>query len=111
MSANTNSIPPFLRGTTKDALEALGITQFPSEFEWYQVIGGLIIQGGKVDLAGAAALTINLPAPYEKQHMFTIIQVVDATDNNGYVANVILSAFDIQNGAGARTYYWLSLGV
>ena len=111
MSSSTNSIAPFLGGSVKDALESIGITQFPSEFEWYQVIGGVIIQGGTVSVGTGAVLTVNLPAPYEKQHLLTLTQVVGAVANTAYVTTVTLSSFDIQNGVGDRTYFWLSLGV
>ena len=106
-----NSVAPFLGGSTLDALEALGITQFPSEFAWYQVIGGLIVQGGKVDVTGGATLAINLNAPYEKQVLGTWIQVMGGAENGAYIIPTSLSAFSIVNGVGNRTYYWLSLGV
>jgi len=111
MSSSTNSIPPFLGGSAADALESLGITQFPSEFGWYQVIGGLIVQGGKVSVGDGATLVVDLNAPYEKQTLGVWIQVVDGTANTAYVASVSLADFELINGAGARDFYWLSLGV
>lgn len=106
-----NSVTPFSGGTTRDALEALGITQFPSGTEWFQVIGGLIVQGGKVDVTGGATLAINLNAPYEKQVLGTWIQVMAGAGNNAYIIPTDLTQFSIVNGVGNRTYYWLSLGV
>lgn len=106
-----NSVTPFTGGSTKDVIEALGITQFPSEFEWFQVIGGLIVQGGKIDVTGGATLAINLAAPYEKQVLGTWIQVMAGAENGAYIIPTSLSAFSIVNGVGNRTYYWLSLGV
>lgn len=112
MSSSTNSIPPFTRGTTRDALEALGITQFPSAVEWYQVIGGLIVQGGYVTVGSSATLAIPLVAPYEKQTLGVWIQVVGGAENGASVAAApTLDSFSIVNGVGARDYYWLSLGV
>ena len=111
MSASYNSVPPFQGGSTRDTLEALGITQFPSEHEWYQVIGGLIVQGGYVEVASLTVATINLPAPYEKQTLGVWLQTEGATHNAAHVANATLSSFEIHNGAGIRDYYWLSLGV
>ena len=111
MSSSTNSVAPFLGGTTRDALEALGITQFPSEFGWYQVIGGLIVQGGKVDVTGGATLAVPFAAPYGKQVLGTWIQVMAGAGNNAYIIPTDLTTFSIVNGVGNRTYYWLSLGV
>ena len=111
MSGSYNSIPPFLDGNARDALEALGVTQFPSALDWYQVIGGLIIQGGRVDVATSATGTVNLVAPYGKQFLGAWIQVADAAGNDAHIATVGLNSFQIVNGVGARTYYWLSLGV
>ena len=111
MTANRNSVPPFLGGTAREALESIGITQFPSATEWYQVIGGLIVQGGTVAITDAATTTIPLVAPYEKQTLGVWIQVVDDPSNGAHVEAVTLEDFDLVNGAGARTYYWLSLGV
>ena len=111
MSSSTNSVPPFTGGSTRDALEALGITQFPSEAEWYQVIGGLIVQGGHVEVAGSTAAVINLVAPYEKQFLGVWLQTEGNPHNAAHVAAVTLSSFEIHNGGGVRHYYWLSLGV
>ena len=111
MSSSYNSIPPFTGGSTQDALEALGITQFPSETSWYQVIGGIIVQGGKVATSDGATVTVNLVAPYEKQLLGVWTQVIDAAENGSHVASIGLNSFQIVNGAGDRTYYWLSLGV
>lgn len=111
MSASYNSIPPFQGGSVRDALESLGITQFPSGTSWYQVIGGLIVQGGSVDIADVATTTINLVAPYEKQLLGIWTQVVGGTANTAYITGADLDSFQIVNGSGARTFYWLSLGV
>ena len=111
MSSSYNSIPPFTGGTSRDALEALGITQFPSETDWFQVLGGLIVQGGFAAVGDGATLTVNLNAPYEKQDLGVWIQVVGAAANTAHVASVALDSFDIVNGVGARDFYWLSLGV
>ena len=111
MSSSYNSIAPFSKARLDEVQDAIGITQFPSETEWYQVIGGLIVQGGSVDIAGAATATISLHAPYEKQLLGIWTQIVGGAGNNAYVTGADLDSFQIVNGAGARTYYWLSLGV
>lgn len=111
MSSNINSITPFLGGTVAEIIESIGITQFPSATEWYQGIGGLVVQGGLVQVLGGATLLVPFNAPHEKQVLGVWTQVVGAIDNNGYVNAVGLASFEIVNGAGARSYYWLSLGV
>jgi hypothetical protein len=111
MSSNTNSIAPYLEGTTRQALEAIGITQFPSATEWYQIIGGLIVQGGYVAVASSSVQTVNLVAPYEKQTLGVWLQTEGASHNAAHVDGVTLSSFEIHNGGGIRSYYWLSLGV
>lgn len=111
MSSSYNSIPALTGGSTRDALEALGITQFPSETSWYQVIGGIIVQGGYVTVASATTQTVNLVAPYEKQTLGVWLQTEGASHNAAHVDGVTLSSFEIHNGGGIRSYYWLSLGV
>lgn len=108
--SNLNSIPPE-RGTLREVQEALGITQFPDATSWYQVIGGLILQGGKISVGSSATGTVSLVAPYEKQFLGVFTQVVGAAGNSHYVNNVTLSTFDIVNGVGARDYYWWAIGV
>jgi hypothetical protein len=111
MSGSNNSVPPFMGGTTKDALEALGITQFPTETEWYQVIGGIIVQGGYIEVDSSTVQTVNLVAPYEKQFLGVWLQTAGGSHNSAHVAGETLSSFEIHNGGGDRSYYWLSLGV
>lgn len=111
MSGSYNSIFPFSKARLDEVQEAIGITQFPSETSWYQVIGGLIVQGGFVSVGDGATLTVALNAPYEKQVLGVWIQVEGGTANTAYITNVTTDDFDIVNGAGARDFYWLSLGV
>lgn len=111
MSDSRNAILPFLRWKQQDLGEAIGITQFPSETEWHQTIGGLVIQGNKVAVASGVTATISLPAPCEKQILGIWLQPVGDVPNAAYITSVTLTSFDLVNGVGDRTYYWLSLGV
>jgi hypothetical protein len=112
MSSNINSIAPFLGGTTKDALESIGITQFPAAASWYQVIGGLIVQGGYVEMSATTSATIPFNAPYGKQVLGVWLQTVDGSANGAHIsASPALDSFEIVNGSSDRFYYWLSLGV
>lgn len=109
--SNTNSIVPYTGVKLKALAESMGITQFPDATSWYQIIGGLIFQGGKVSVLGTALETVPFVAPYEKQLLGIWTQVLDAAGNNHHVTNAGLTGFDIQNGAGDRDFYWWSIGV
>lgn len=109
--SNTNAVVPFLGGTLPDALESLGVTQFPSGTEWFQTIGGLLVQGGKVDVVAAATASIEFPAGVPTQLLGIWIQTVGGTTNGAYVNVPTLAGFDLVNGASDRTYYWWALGV
>jgi hypothetical protein len=111
MSSSYNSIFPFSKARLDEIQEAIGITQFPSATGWYQVIGGIIVQGGFASAGDAATVTVNLNAPYEKQLLGIWIQVIGGTANAAYVTAADLDSFQIVNGVGARDFYWLSLGV
>lgn len=109
--SSINSIPPYIEATIRDIQETIGITQFPSETSWYQILGGLIVQGGLVEVADSATLAVPFHAPYQTQALGVFIQVVDGAANTGYITSVVTSGFDITNGTGTRSYYWWSVGV
>ena len=106
-----NSITPRTKATLEEVQEAIGVTQFPSETDWYQILGGLIVQGGFVSVGDGATLTVPFNAPYEKQVLGIWIQVAGGTANTAHIDAVTTEDFDIINGTGARDFYWLSLGV
>lgn len=109
--ANTNSVIPYAGASLGELSETVGITQFPSATSWFQIIGGLQVQGGFETLAGAGANVVNLPAPYEKQVLGIFIQVIGAAENGAFISAIGLDKFTLNNGAGARTYYWWAVGV
>lgn len=111
MSSNRNSIFPFSKARLDEVQEAIGITQFPTETEWYQIIGGIVIQGGRVSVGDAATLTIPFNAPYEQQVLGIWTQVIGGVANTAHLANITTADFEIVNGAGVRDFFWLSLGV
>lgn len=111
MSSSHNSIIPFVKARIEDLQETIGITQFPTEHEWYQVLGGIIVQGGYVEVAAGATAGVTLPIPYDKQLLGVWIQPVGAPSNTEHINSVSLAGFEIVNGAGDKAYYWLSLGV
>jgi len=111
MSSSYNSLIPFTKATLAELAETVGITQFPDAVGWYQVIGGIIVQGGYVDVLSSTVEAVSLYAPYEKQLLGVWLQTEGASHNTAHVANATLSGFEIHNGGGDRSYYWLSLGV
>lgn len=109
--SNTNAVPPFLGGSLESALEAIGITQFPSGTGWFQTIGGLLVQGDLKPVLASASLVIPFLAVFPKQVLGVWIQPVDAAPNGGYVNAVTLAQFTVVNGASDRSYYWWAIGV
>lgn len=109
--SNTNSVIPYSGALLKDLADSIGITQFPDDTSWYQVIGGLIIQGGKIAIGGGVTQAIDFVAPYEKQLLSIHTEVTGAAPNGHYITNEDLTGFDIVNGASGRDYYWWSVGV
>jgi len=116
--SSTNSVIPFLGASSRDLQEAAGITQFPSQYEWFQVVNGLIIQGGYVEalstttniISFTTTNIISFVAPFGKQTLGVFIQVVAAATNDSYVNAVTLNNFELINLAGARNYYWWAIG-
>lgn len=109
--SSTNSIIPYIGATIQDLQETIGITQFPSETSWYQVLGGLIVQGGLVEVGDGATLAVEFPAPYETQVLGVFTQVSGGTANTAHLTGVTTAGFNLVNGVGARSYYWWSVGV
>ena len=111
MAGNINSISPYIAPTNRELADSIGITQFPALTAWYQLIGGLQVQGGFETLAGAGANVVLFSAPYEKQVLGIFIQVIGAAENGAWISAIGLDKFTLNNGAGARTYYWWAVGV
>lgn len=110
-----NSVPPHLQSSLSELRETIGTTQFSgvNADEWAQVIGGLIIQGGKVTVPDGGTLTVNFPAPYPKQVLGVFPQVISNAVVPGWSITVPdLNTFVIYNPVGAdREYYWWAVGV
>jgi len=92
-----NSVAPYGQAKNKDLQDAIGITKFFSGSPeiWAQVIGGLTIQGGEIEAAGA----VEFHAKYDKQVLGVFV-------NNGNVTNVELTGFT-SSVAG----YWWAIGL
>ena len=109
--SNTNSIIPFLGAGLQDLQDTIGITQFPSGTNWYQTIGGLLIQGGFLTVSSSAVTTVPFNAGYPTQVLGVWIQSVGGSHNNAHIDNVTLAQFELHNGGSTRDYYWWAIGV
>lgn len=106
-----NSLPPFTGATLQDLLDTLGVTQFTGATEWFQVIGGLIIQGGFV-AAHSSTATVTFATAFPKQILTVIVQPANSAPTNFYVDAVTLEDFVISHGGGGtHDYYWFAIGV
>lgn len=106
-----NSIPPFATPRATDIFNALGITQFPSETNWFQVIGGLILQGGFADNINTMT-TISFNTSFTKQVLGIFVQPVGTAAFADIVNSITLNDFVlIHGGAGAQDFYWFAIGV
>ena len=121
--SNQNSITPFSGANIKDVHESLGITIQPigDAQTWYQIIGGLIFQGGKTDdIVGDTAVTIQFNPAFPKQVLYIntckVAPVTLNPSNNAgaQVDNVTLTQFDLVNdNAGLESenpFYWIAIG-
>jgi hypothetical protein len=108
--AQSQSILPFVRGTPEEIANSLGITQFSGASNWFQIIGGITVQGGLLILSSVPQ-TILLNAPYEKQVLGIFIQHVGPTAQPADIDNITLSQFNISTGTIGEIYYWFSVGL
>lgn len=106
-----NSIPPFATARVKDLLETIGVTQFPSEKNWYQVLGGLLLQGGFIDNASTGT-TITFNTSFTKQVLGVFLIPVRATTIQFCVNTVTIDNFVVIHNSGvAEDFYWFAVGV
>lgn len=109
--ATNQALLPYLRGTPEETADAIGITQFPSETNWYHTIGGLLIQGGLIEVLSGVTLTVDFNAAYPKQVLGVWLQPIGTSALPWNVDAVTLDTFDIVNGAADQEYYWWAIGV
>jgi hypothetical protein len=112
MSANTNAVPPYVGANSADLLESLGITQFNGLDSWSQTIGGLVIQGGVVDVPSAANVSVSFPAPLSKQLLGIFLEEADVTSSvHSSVVSSNLTGFTFAHNHTAFKVYWFAIGV
>lgn len=118
--SNNNSIPVFNKDSIGNIQESLGITQLAagSEDSWYQILGGLIFQGGKTDVIPVNTLssTISFNTAFPKKVLgIWIIPISSVVDPTGElysfaVSPVDLYSFKIANDGSDTSFYWLAIG-
>lgn len=106
-----NSLAPFTDASNKDLLDTIGVTQFPSETNWYQVLAGLIIQGGFIDNA-TTGTTITFNTSFTKQVLGVFLVAVRA-GTIAYVVNTVTvdDFVVVHNSGGTADFYWFAIGV
>lgn len=113
MSQGFNAALPFTGVKLEELADSIGITQFPSDIAWYQTIGGLLIQGGRVDSVGSGA-TVVVPfnVGFPTQVLGVFIQARGTSVLGWSVNNITTAQFDLINAAVAgRSFYWWAIGV
>lgn len=111
--SSTNAVAPFNDPSLRQLAESLGITQFPSETNWYQTMGGLLIQGGTVTGVGSGA-TVVVPfnVGFITQTLGVFVQAKGTGVLGWSVNNVTKNQFELVNAAvAARDFYWWAVGV
>lgn len=111
--SQSNSILPYTGAQLSEIPDAIGITQFPSATNWFQTIGGLIIQGGIVTAVGSGATVI---VPFNVGFTIQVLNVfvqAQGTSVLGWsVNNITLAQFELINAAVAgRDFHWWAIGV
>lgn len=111
--SNTNAVAPFNDPSLRQLADSLGITQFPSATNWYQTMGGILVQGGQVTGVGSAATVVvpfNVGFPIQCLGVF--VQAQGTSVLGWSVNNVTQAQFELVNAAvAARSFYWWAVGV
>lgn len=109
--SNTNAIARLLQPSLQELSDSLGVTQFPSDVLWYQTLGGLLVQGGKVSVPGAGSLLISYNAGFPTQVLYVGAQPLDATGAFHITGYTSLNDFTLHNAGGVRNFFWWAIGV
>jgi hypothetical protein len=106
-----NSIAPFVNANVGDLLETIGVTQFLGEYNWFQVLGGLILQGGLRDgVASGGLITLNTGFP--KQVLGVFITPKFPADVKFSAGDITTQSFKIfHDETDPVDFYWFAIGV
>ena len=95
--------------------EQAGITQFPDASGWYQMMNGLLVQGGIVNVGLNASLVVPFKIAVPTQVLGIFTQAAIAGVGNGYgtvdPVGTNLQQFTLVNTGPAKDYYWWCIGV
>jgi hypothetical protein len=114
---SNNSVIPVYRPSPNQLADALGVTQFSGESNWAQVIGGLIIQGGKVSgVPAEGSVTVFFDPAFPKQLLGVFLQSIYSSptagnENSGCVSTPTLVDFILLNDGLEKDFYWWAIGV
>jgi len=107
-----NSTIPYNSPSLQELADTVGITQFQGTDSWFQVLGGLILQGGKVDIPDPADVSITFPAPYSKQVLGIFIEEIDGVGSVYTVVQTFnLTGFTIRHNHSGYSAFWFAIGV
>lgn len=115
--SGTNAAVVFRGATLQDIIEAIGIPQFlPDGTGMTWIINGVIIQANISPSVAGASLSAEIPfnAGFTKQVLLLLAVPIGTSAAAGgcEVSVTNLNTFKIANkAAGAKTFYWLALGV
>jgi hypothetical protein len=120
MSNEYGSVVPYSKASIEEQQNALGILQFisASDTNWYQIISGLLVQGGYVTAAVANANTVvNFNVAYPKKVLGIFVQSVyqpagAGQENSGMVhPTFTLSSFTLVNDGVQKDFFWWAIGI
>lgn len=109
--ANTNAISPFFNATPAQLQEAVGITQFPTDTEWFHTFGGLLMQGGRVNIPGGTAVLIPYNAGFPTQVLCIMAQPLDSSATFHISGYTSLADFTLHNTGSDKDFFWWAIGV
>lgn len=113
--SNWGSVPGYGETDVRALQEAAGITQFTGSSGWYQILNGILIQGGVVAVGADTSIVVPFQVAVPLQVLSIHTQPVIAGVGNGYgsidPAGSNLQQFTLVNTGPAKEYYWLAIGV
>lgn len=118
--ANANSVVGYHDATLPEMQETAGITQLGvngDENAWFQVMNGLLIQGGRVDDVPAnGSSTVDFHRAYPKKVLGVFLQLIGnsivGVPYRDEVLVLSLAQFEVYNDyTDDSGYYWWAIGV
>ena len=92
----------------------MGVTRFsPSDVNsWFQVLGGLIIQGGRANAVSSAGSLITFTQAFPKQVLCILACPIGVNSTYSVVSvGTNLENFVLDSGTNGVDYYWFAIGL